>query len=158
MSLRLCALVRVRCRVAAAARVTCPLPTSCPQPPPPPPPPPGLAKGAGPSDVLEGVSRLLAALTLAGYSLNFRATPGGPDRSSSGGSSSGSGRAPLVLTIRIEGPATLWGMQALAARRAPLITSHDALAVGAWLRASGRSAVCTLSWTDAAVSQVWEVY
>lgn len=45
--------------------------------------------------------------------------------------------------------------QALAARRSSVYSQHDAAAVGAFLRASGRGATCRLSWSDTAVTQQW---
>ncbi len=48
-------------------------------------------------------------------------------------------------------------LQALAARRSTLYNQHDAAAVAAFLRASGRSSTCRLAWSDTGVVQQWTV-
>lgn len=59
--------------------------------------------------------------------------------------------------MRLEGPANLWSLQALAARRSQLYSDHAAAAVAAYLRASGRSAACRIAWNDTAVTQQWSL-
>ncbi len=46
-------------------------------------------------------------------------------------------------------------LQALAARRSLVYNQPDAAAVAAFLRASGRSSTCRLSWSDTTVTQKW---
>lgn len=48
-------------------------------------------------------------------------------------------------------------LQALAARRSSVYQQHDAAAVAAFLRASGRSSSCRLAWSDTAVTQEWSL-
>ncbi len=48
-------------------------------------------------------------------------------------------------------------VQALAARRSLVYQQPDAAAVAAFLRASGRSSTCRLTWTDTAVTQEWNL-
>lgn len=48
-------------------------------------------------------------------------------------------------------------LQMLASRRSLVYNSYDALAVQAYLRASGRSGRYKLSWTDTTVTEDWVV-
>lgn len=64
----------------------------------------------------------------------------------------GTSRHACRLTLPL--PACL---QALASRRSSLFSQHDAAAVAAFLRASGRSSTCRLSWSDTAVVQQWSL-
>ena len=106
------------------------------------------AAGAPPEALLAGVQQVLDIFMSQGYALKATLTPGS---SSSSSSEAGS----LSFTVRLEGPANLWGLQGLAARRSSIYNQHDALAVGAFLRASGRGSTCRLSWNDTAVTQQW---
>jgi hypothetical protein len=65
--------------------------------------------------------------------------------------------APGGFTVTLRGGANLWGLQALAFRRAPLLNAYDAMAIDAMLRAAGvvgathetafDDAACTTRWT-----------
>ena len=66
-------------------------------------------------------------------------------------------QSPARPQVRLEGPANLWSLQALAARRSQLYSDHAAAAVAAYLRASGRSAACRIAWNDTAVTQQWSL-
>ncbi|KAL4428540.1 hypothetical protein ABPG75_002629 [Micractinium tetrahymenae] len=107
--------------------------------------PPPCPPCASATELLAGVQAVLDIFAARGYALKTSITP-------SGGSE---GR--LTFTVRQEGPANLWSLQALAARRSSVYSQHDAAAVAAFLRASGRSAICRLSWTDTAVTQQWSL-
>ena len=96
------------------------------------------------------MQQVLDVFMAQGYALKATLTPGSSDTGGSG-SSGGS----LSFTVRLEGPANLWGLQGLAARRSSIYNQHDALAVGAFLRASGRGSTCRLAWNDTAVTQQW---
>lgn len=103
------------------------------------------APGASSKEVLAGVESLLGVFNAQGYALKASLTPG-PSSSSVGGT---------TFAVRLEGPANLWSLQALAARRSSVYSQHDAAVVAAFLRASGISSTCRLSWNDTAVQQQW---
>ncbi|KAI7836094.1 hypothetical protein COHA_010022 [Chlorella ohadii] len=121
--------------------------------------------GASMEELLAGVQQILDIYVANGYALKASVTPG------SSGGGGGSGRPTLSpvdgtsaaagagssFTVKLEGPANLWSLQALAARRSTLYNQHDAAAVAAFLRASGRSSTCRLAWSDTGVVQQWTV-
>lgn len=115
------------------------------QPPTNQPPAPLSAAGAPLGQVLAGVQQLLDIYTDRGYALKATLTPG----------ASGGGAA--EFTVRSEGSANLWSLQALASRRSAVYNVHDAATVAAYLRACGLSSTCRLSWTDTSVVQAWSV-
>jgi hypothetical protein len=61
------------------------------------------------------------------------------------------------VEVRVTGPATLWGLSALASQRAPLATAHDAMAVAAYLRASGRGSSREVELSDTGYTERWTV-
>jgi hypothetical protein len=65
------------------------------------------------------------------------------------------GSSANAFAVRLEGPANLWSLQALAARRSRLYSDHAAAAIAAYLRASGTSSACKLAWNDTTVTQHW---
>ncbi|EFN55426.1 hypothetical protein CHLNCDRAFT_134590 [Chlorella variabilis] len=109
--------------------------------------PPPCAPGASSQELLAGVQRLLDIFVAKGFALKATLTP----HTSSGGGGGGG------FTVRLDGPANLWSLQALAARRSSVYQQHDAAAVAAFLRASGRSSSCRLAWSDTAVTQEWSL-
>jgi hypothetical protein len=48
-------------------------------------------------------------------------------------------------------------LQALASRRSLVYNAYDAMAVAAYLRASGRAPTYKLSWSDTTVTEDWTV-
>ena len=48
-------------------------------------------------------------------------------------------------------------VQSLASRRSLVYNAYDALAVAAFLRASGRTPTYKLAWTDTAITEQWTV-
>jgi hypothetical protein len=63
-----------------------------------------------------------------------------------------------VWQVKIEGSATQWGVQALASRRAPLLSDFAALAVGGYLLASNRKASHKLRCSDTPLSSFGQLY
>lgn len=106
-------------------------------------PPPTAHAGAPDAELLAGVQRLCDIYVERGYALKATLVPGGR------------GGAAPAFEVKLEGPANLWSLQALAARRSSIYNDHAAAAIAAFLRASGRSSSCRLSWSDTGVSQQW---
>lgn len=96
---------------------------------------------------MAGVQQLLDIFVARGYALNAAVGEVQPSPSGRGG----------TFTVRLEGPANLWSLQMLAARRSPLAPAHSAMASGALLRAGGVSARCRVTWSDTAVIDRWTV-
>lgn len=133
--------------------------------------PPPAPRGASLDDLLVGVTRILDIFKDRGYCLDYELSKGGADldlddafttRSSGGSgsrssSSSGDPVKPGAFTVKITGPATLWGLGALASQRALIANTHDVMAVAAYLRASGRSSTRQLELTDAGYVERWQV-
>lgn len=57
--------------------------------------------------------------------------------------------------VTMQGPANLWGLGALGARRSLVTNAFDAMVIDAWLRASGRSATHTVRTTDTGFVEDW---
>ncbi|KAI3428408.1 hypothetical protein D9Q98_007235 [Chlorella vulgaris] len=104
------------------------------------------APGASTEQLMAGVQQVLDIFAAKGFSLKTTLLP----KPASGGSGDG-------FTVVQQGPANLWSLQALAARRSLVYQQPDAAAVAAFLRASGRSSTCRLTWTDTAVTQEWNL-
>ena len=110
--------------------------------------------GATNSELLKGVQQLLDVFVANGFALKSSLqVTAGSDAAGDGPAAAG----PTTFTVRLEGPANLWSLQALAAQRSSLYTQHDAATVAAFLRASGRGSTCRLAWTDTAVTQQWSL-
>jgi hypothetical protein len=61
-----------------------------------------------------------------------------------------------TFTVVLKGPATLWALQGVAAKRGTLYPAHDVLAIAALLRGSGRRMMeCKVAWTDTTVTEKW---
>lgn len=88
--------------------------------------PPPLEPSASSDAMLAGVRSILKTFVSNGYALNARVAD----------VDERAGRA-CSWTMRMEGAASLWGTQALRARRALLTDSFDAFAVLGFLDASG---------------------
>jgi hypothetical protein len=104
--------------------------------------------GAATGELLDGVRSILEIFKAQGYCLDFELSEG---------ASSTSGGSGVEFTVQIVGPATLWGLGALASQRALIANTHDAMAVAAYLRASGRSSSRELELTNSGYLERWEV-
>jgi hypothetical protein len=62
-----------------------------------------------------------------------------------------------VWQVKMEGSATQWGVQALASRRALLLSDFAALAVGGYLLASNRKASHKVRYSDTSTEQLWTI-
>lgn len=102
-----------------------------------------LGPGASPAELIAGVRALLRVFVDNGFCINAEASDpvGGPD---------GAG---FTFTIRLDGPATLWALQSMAARRAELYPVYTGLASAGFLRACGRQASCSFAWTESTVTE-----
>lgn len=103
-------------------------------------------RGAAAGELLGGVRSILEIFKGRGYCLDFEISeveepPGGD----------------LSFEVRVAGPATLWGLGALASQRALIANTHDAMAVAAYLRASGRASARELELTDTGYVERWTV-
>lgn len=65
--------------------------------------------------------------------------------------------AKAQLVVRCEGPAHLWGVQALQFRQSKVANRYDALAVGSMLRAGGWDASYKYRFTDAFTEALWTI-
>ncbi|KAK9807874.1 hypothetical protein WJX72_011848 [[Myrmecia] bisecta] len=99
--------------------------------------------GASTADLVQGVQQLMNVFVDRGFALKAQVRP----TDSTGACS--------TFKVRLDGPANLWGLGALTSQRALLTNAYDALAVEAFLRASGRNAVYSSRRTDTAVEQTW---
>lgn len=158
-----------RCHRATVGLATSP-PLTCPT----------VDAGAPVDELLDGVRQILAIYESKGYALKATLTPGNTNGSGATFTVKLEGPANLwslqvglgaACTLRLEAAAAgllhaaqLHTMldaphahpaQALAARRSTVYSQHDAAAVAAFLRASGRSSSCRLAWSDTAVVQQW---
>jgi hypothetical protein len=61
------------------------------------------------------------------------------------------------MQVKLDGSATQWGVRALASRRALLLNDFAALAVGAFLQASGFQASQKVRYTDTSTEQLWTI-
>lgn len=60
--------------------------------------------------------------------------------------------------VRMEAPCNYWGLRRLGSIKAPLVNASDAMAIGAFMRASGRDrASYRLELQDLVVLQEWTV-
>lgn len=135
-------------------------------------PPPARA-GASLDELLAGAKRLLQIFEEKGYCLKAEisdvvaggdggddlggglSSGGGSGSSGSGGGGSGGGG---TFTVTINGPATLWGLRALATQNAAIANAHDALALAAYFEASGRACERELELTDTGYVERWRVF
>lgn len=103
-----------------------------------------LDSSAPHSTIVTAVTQLLDVFVNGGYALSAEVRD----------VDSGTG----TFTVSLNGPATLWALQGMAARQGTLYPAHDALAIAALLRASGRRRVeCKLAWTDTTVTEKWTI-
>jgi len=109
------------------------------------PPPP--SKSASLEELVGGLRRILQIFEEKGYCLKAELSEVEGEGEGGGGS----------FTVRITGPATLWGLTALAAQRALIANTHDAMAVAAYLRAGGRAAERELELSDTGYAERWRV-
>ena len=107
-----------------------------------------LRAGASPSMVASAVQELLQSFVANGFAIKARLS----DVATAPGSA-----GTMTWSIRVDGGANLWGLQALQARRALLSDSFDSFAVLAFLDAAGFDAQFSLEATDAYVDQTWTV-
>jgi hypothetical protein len=104
-------------------------------------------RGAVAEALLGGVRSILGIFEDKGYCLKAEVTDVAEE---------GDGGA-LTFAVRVRGPATLWGLTALAGQRALIANTHDAMAVAAYLRASGRAAERELELSDTGYVEYWRV-
>lgn len=110
--------------------------------------PPPCARGATSEEVLEAVRRLLACLVLrGGFALSATVTPMAVE------TAQGLAR----FKVRVEGPANLWGVRALASRRAAVLNDFDAMAIQGLLSASQLAATYRSKYTDTYSEHLWMV-
>ena len=111
---------------------------------------PSSSAAAAASDVAMGFTALLRVLVSKGYALSGDVVvvdDGSDDRH-------------CTLRVELQGAATQWGASALAARRAKVLTLHEAMALDGWLRAgsSGWRAVSVdLETGDATRATTWRL-
>lgn len=98
------------------------------------------------TSIVDGVQKILKVFTSEGYALSAKVEEV-EERSTGGGR----------FKVRIEGPATLWGVRALASRRAFILTDFEAMAIGGFLRASNRTCSYKSGYTDTSFVQLWTV-
>lgn len=99
------------------------------------------------------MARLLAVFEERGYCLKAEVTDVAEDGAAAGSGGGGGGR----FTVRLTGPANLWGLGALASQGAAVANTHDAMAVDAYLRASGRRGGREIELTDTGYVERWVV-
>jgi len=106
-----------------------------------------LPPGAPLEDVVAGARGVLGALVERGYALSADARA---EEGARGG-----------FRVALQAPATLWGLQRLAASpaaaRAAGLPAHDALAVGGFLRASGLAPHCLIRAGPGGVEEEWQL-
>ncbi|KAK9839251.1 hypothetical protein WJX81_004341 [Elliptochloris bilobata] len=116
--------------------------------------PPPLPASAPVAELAAGVQSLLRIFASRGYALDARVSDVAPARSCASVERHGACPSAGTFSVRLEGPATLWGMGALASRRA-MLNAYDAMVTEAFLRRSGCSASYELRRTDTAIEQRW---
>jgi hypothetical protein len=104
-----------------------------------------LPVGASFAALVDGARELLAVFVDNGYAISARVE---------GIKSRGSGGA---FSIRLQGPATLWALQALTSRRSAVHNCYEAMALEAFFRASRREAKYTVSWSPSEIVTHWEM-
>ena len=92
--------------------------------------------------VVDGVRSLLDVMLNAGYALKSTVSRSETDDGQS-------------FEVSITGPATLWGITALQYQRSPVSNAYDALAIGAFLRASGFQPSCDLTLNEIGWVEKW---
>lgn len=103
-----------------------------------------LGPGASADEVRAGLEMLLGTFRSNGFLINARVSD----------LEAGSGGA-MSWTLRTEGAANLWGLQALQARRSLITDAFDAFAVLGWLDASGIEASFAVDANDTYAEQEW---
>jgi hypothetical protein len=111
-------------------------------------------RGAAFGELVAGVRGVLGVFEAKGYCLKAEVSDVEEAPGSGGGGGGGGGGA---FTVSVNGPATLWGLTALAGQRALVANTHDAMAVAAYLRASGRRAARELELSDTGYIERWTV-
>lgn len=109
--------------------------------------PPPCTSDSDFSSVIKGVKKLLQVFVNEGYALNASIEPVQSSADNHGGK----------LRVKMEGSATQWGIQALASRRALLLSDFAALAVGGYLLASNRKASHKVRCSDTSTEQLWTI-
>lgn len=94
-------------------------------------------------EVTNGVDQVLQVFVESGYALRASIADANSDDS--------------TFSVLLEGPATVWGMQAVASWGSSVYPAYDVLAVAAYLRASGWEARCGLSWSTYNLRETWKI-
>ncbi|KAL3684406.1 hypothetical protein R1sor_002428 [Riccia sorocarpa] len=103
-----------------------------------------LAEG---SSFDSGVQNVLQILVDQGYALKATVDQVTPSSDSLGGK----------FRVKVDGGATLWGLQTLVSRRASVLPTFDTLAVGGFLRACKKRATYKIRYSDTSVEELWTV-
>ncbi|KAL3147223.1 hypothetical protein ABBQ32_002719 [Trebouxia sp. C0010 RCD-2024] len=93
------------------------------------------------------VQKLLDVFVDRGFAIKAQVTAD----TTAAGKSSGGGS----FSVRLEGPANLWGVGALQSRQAMMVDAVDAMTVQAYLRASGFTSEYSLQRSSTAIEQRW---
>ncbi|BBM99349.1 hypothetical protein MPTK1_1g20650 [Marchantia polymorpha subsp. ruderalis] len=109
--------------------------------------PPPLSEDSSFSVVVQNVQKLLQILVDQGYALKAVVDEVESFTDSRGGK----------FRVKVDGSATLWGLQTLVSRRALVLSNFDALAVGGFLRACKRHATYKIRCSDTSVEELWTV-
>ncbi|KAG6552847.1 hypothetical protein Mapa_005502 [Marchantia paleacea] len=109
--------------------------------------PPPLSEDSSFSVVVQNVQKLLQSLVDQGYALKAVVDEVESFTDSRGGK----------FRVKVDGSATLWGLQTLVSRRALVLSNFDALAVGGFLRACKRHATYKIRCSDTSVEELWTV-
>ena len=115
-----------------------------------------LHPGAPTAAVLAGVEALLRVFVDQGFAIAASVRDVRPASAADLGGGSGAAGG-VAFTVRLEGPANLWALRARGARRRGVCNAYDALAVGAFLGASGRAWRYSLEVGETAVEERWVV-
>ncbi|GBF90150.1 hypothetical protein Rsub_03283 [Raphidocelis subcapitata] len=127
--------------------------------------PPPARRGAPLAELMPGVRSVYKIFADRGYCLSAEVTaapaPAGGDgeggEGGEAGAASSSGGGGGSFEVRVTGPANLWGLGALASQAALVANAHDAMAVAAYLRASGRGSSRELELSDTGYTETWTV-
>eukprot|EP00899_Mesostigma_viride_P021865 jgi/Mesvir1/29680/Mv13037-RA.1 len=110
--------------------------------------------------VITGVKRLMEIFAEQGYALRISVTDivGSRSDATDQPASQLPANAVGAFRLRVQGPATLWGVRMLLSRRALVLPQFDAMAVSAFIRACGRRGTFVSEYSDTSIDTEWVVY
>ncbi|CAL5223952.1 g6555 [Coccomyxa viridis] len=107
-------------------------------------------------DIAKNAQQILDIFTANGYALKASIQDVVPSRSCASTEWHGACPSAGTFRVRLEGPATLWGVAALKSRRA-IANAYDAMTLDAYFRSCGCSASYSIRCSDTSIDEFWTI-